>query len=476
METISFVKVNTFILNKFQENTIDDFYLGKHPFFYTNEIYLLSINSKSVITCLKDAFSSSEIEFQDKNWLLANWKEILDSEKNFRNKITNTENRIEEIKLEIEKLHTKENEIEIKIQNIKLEIANANGLIEDLPAKEKDNELKIIELQDEIKQLDALKEKQPYKDQIKNIIFQIERIPEEFKQQKVEYENALHTSNLLLLECENEKKKLKLIIRNFNNEIKGEKNNLKELNSNTISFDIELEKIAMNQISSICYHEIVYGDKSCYVGIDRNKYAESLFNTIYSNYDLISNSAWKESLLEIFTMELPVPNVFYCPGYYYLNKVKIANIYDELKISNEKPLILAYSDQLFPVWISLANALKNNTLLKSNSGVFYLNLNNGIYAKIIARRNKSVNENLIVAFVYNEKSFYKTENIFGGYTSSGFILYRGLYINHLDLAFEITFGADALLLHSFNYSQEIQNISDRAKVSDDEYYAALMDD
>ena len=124
-------------------------------------------------------------------------------------------------------------------------------------------------------------------------------------------------------------------------------------------------------------------------------------------------------------------------------------------------------NSLAPLYFSINKALINNELIKTENGITFLNFGNGIFLKILVRKNiKGISYPHIALIRRNQKLTY-TCDIFGGYTSSGFILHNGLYIILKKWIVELYFDANATLLQGdYNYMHH-QNLSDTKKKDDD---------
>lgn len=140
-----------------------------------------------------------------------------------------------------------------------------------------------------------------------------------------------------------------------------------------------------------------------------------------------------------------------------------------LKISNA--LINEYKydfvknniDDLVPIIFSLKNCFKKENLIKTEAGIYFLNIGNGILAKIYTRENlDNLNDDFKV--LWGDKRSI----IFSGYSNSGYLLDKGAYLITSDLIFEIYFDASPFLISTPINQALAQNISDGNLDADEE--------
>jgi hypothetical protein len=563
-EPISFIEMKSFLIDKFREFSIDEFYFGKHPYFiyhesdepkidvnkvlkvlhekydiiyfHLNDAMMQQLFSESKISyhfqeCRVDAikipdikkelnklnnyyylreqliskinneiFNSEFLKKDDyyfrevstdvenfKNWALDNFEIIRNYEAYKLKELKSFDHTLKKLTNEIDTIATGIEEQNKNLAKLDQKFTEIKNLIDKLPAIESENLKRIEEIEDEINKLTVLKEKEPYKSQIVNLLNEKEAIPIKFN----ENNKKLNDSLIELSKNKDEIEIQKINLINEKTEIENrilENESSKEAFVNRIiQFNIENELSALNSLTRFLFHITLeikeYDKKYSYYKVEGN--LNSLFFEIYDKYELSGGIEWKKGLNNIFKQEINSALIFAVYQSFDFFKPKFAQIRHELKHKSgnslcrrnyENKIETAEIDVFFPVFCSLKNALKNTFVLKNHNNVFYLNLNNGIYAKIIAWQNKIMSDDLTLALTYTKDGFQKNCEIFSGYTKSGFILNQGVYLNYKEWSFEISFEADALLIQNFNSFQQIQSIPDGAKSDYEEEQRRYDDD
>jgi len=136
-------------------------------------------------------------------------------------------------------------------------------------------------------------------------------------------------------------------------------------------------------------------------------------------------------------------------------------------------------DDIAAIFMAIRSSFSRKNIVRQKNGIFYLNLQNGIFAKFIIRENKdNLEEDILLIGEKTELdrdwqkwdyNTHRTKMIFSGHSSSGFLMNIGLYAITKEIIFEIYFEASAFLLNSNQYIS-VQTISDSRK-KDNEYYS-----
>jgi hypothetical protein len=548
-EPISFIEMKSFLIDKFREFSIDEFYFGKHPYFIYHESDEPKIDVNKVLKVLhekydiiyfhlndammQELFSESKISYHFREnredaikiaeitkelnelnnnyyvweqfiskinneifnsvflknhdyyfredsadlknfriWALDNFEIIRNYEAYKLKELKSFDNTQKKLSDEIDLIATSIEEHNQNLENLDQEFTEIKNLIDNLPAIESENLKRIDEIEDEINKLTVLKEKKPYKSQIVNLLNEKEAIPFKFNENKKRLDDSLIELNKKKYEIEIQKINLSNKKTENENKIIENESSKETFVNKIILFNIENELSALNSLTRFLLHEIVVFSYEKYRFVEAKENLNVLFFEIYNKYELFGTLEWKKGLNNIFKQEINSALIFAVYQSFDFFKPKFAQIRHELKHKSGNSLCRRYQentietaeiDVLFPVFCSLKNALKSTFVLKNHNNVFYLNLNNGIYAKIIAWQSKIMSDDLTLALTYTKDGFQKNCEIFSGYTKSGFILNQGVYMNYKEWSFEISFEADALLIQNFNSFQQIQSIPDGAK-------------
>ncbi|MEI8204809.1 MAG: hypothetical protein WCH34_17450 [Bacteroidota bacterium] len=491
MNPTSFVEIKTYLINKFSEHSIDDFYIKRHPYFIFDKISQPRINSDKFIADIKERFQFSWI-FVDRKFLVSLFPDLKDrqpdessNEKDdllsLRNQYYTTEAFSENIRKILNKNNSRD--VQSKIYQYSSESNR------DIKTALINNHAGIYVYNKEVARLTALYNHNvaDIESRIKakleeNEILTIEEnlINQKLREAKLDVydyfnfrkENPEELSGIELENYHLKKQKYEVFMKIMNN--KSERSSLKrnltkeiQIRDNykysTKSFDLEQENKAFQFITTILFQEIITNanPKSSHykpqieeiLPFDERNY--ELFWKTYNKYDYVSHTDWKEDLINIFNCDITRPYIFHIFFEKEEKKPKLAQILYEVQISDTEK-IQANIDDVFPILFSIKTALENNPIIKSTDKVFYLSLNNVIYVKLQLRKNKTPNDEFVIAFNY-KGGITKYTEILSGYTPSGYMLNNGLYINYLDWAIEIEFDANALLMKDFKRSQPIQN-------------------
>jgi hypothetical protein len=134
------------------------------------------------------------------------------------------------------------------------------------------------------------------------------------------------------------------------------------------------------------------------------------------------------------------------------------------KSKNDYSIDLDYDiDNIVPIVFSLKKCFNRKNIITTENGILYLDMGNGIIAKIYIREN-----------VDNLKPDIKTlggfikPTIFSGYSHSGYYLNKGIYIITNDLIFEVNFSASPFLIQSSTNQPFAENISNDKLIADEE--------
>lgn len=391
-----------------------------------------------------------------KNWLENNYENI----KNFE---TIKKNKIEDFKLSIENVNEDK-----KLTNKKLDDSNKSLSI---------LQSKLNEIQTQISLTDNLKKLNNEK--IKNNLLEIDKLEntEEFKNKepyikrivelKAENYNlpVLFEKDLFKLQTELKKIKtevdeLKNQIANLKKEVVIYNQKLNDINSKKNSFienDIKFDKVKETNILKELY--FIFAN-------DKNKFFENkeIDHTYFINTSEIFKEAFKEvDKIQIEKITKSLSSVFYnqLPSKTKNSYVKFrpynTELTDNVNGNNDVPVII----------FALRNSFKEVNILKTTQGILYLNLGNGIFAKMLIRNNKENIENDIALYSSN-LNIQNIKYIYGGYSKSGFLLNDGIYIITKELIFEIYFEASAFLTSQSNNFQQMQDIFDSKKINDEE--------
>jgi len=432
-----------------------------HKYYTANELINEIIKNENIKLSENEILELTKNKISNfKIWILNNLENIKNYENLKSKKVFENEKSIENL---INELNDKENEISIIVKNLSdlnITIENIQKYINNFAETESQNIKKIDEIDDVINKLSPHRDKEPYIKQIKELEKEKINIPLEFNSYKTQIlqkdedcKKQLENLNKLKyeLECSKFEIENKIEIKKVENE--------KLINEiNPFDYDIELK--AINSF---------FNYKDNYHNNYQNEFSNNLFFEVYQKYELINNFEWKSELIKCLNEKIPNPITFRIFEEKDFEKPKIAQISNDFlteRISGRNKdivnLLNRTIEDLYPIWNSLKVALITNEISIDINNCFFVSLNNGIYAKIIVRKGKITKKNT-VAFKYRNNSFTKDCEIFSGYTNSGFILPNGIYLNYRDLYFEIDFFANSLLLNNFNYNQQIQSISDKAK-------------
>lgn len=297
-----------------------------------------------------------------------------------------------------------------------------------------------------------------------------ERVQKELKSKNKQIKDNI-TNQEQLVELNEEIRLLKEKEKRLRDDIKGVSKSLKEnpsleqINQFENQHDAFINKIheewsylkLISQALSPYNERETYNDyfPSILKNADREKY-----------FDKIDFNIAKNSLVSFLTNPIPKPKIFniYKGKRYNYKWAEIIEIDEQKDFDSNKQNDIdrevIYTDILAPLFFSLQQSIGQNNHLTSQDGCIYLNIGNGIFAKIIIRENSNKNYPLIALMKYGNNITY-TRAIFKGYTSSGFILYYGIYLITKEYVFEIFFDADATMLCNSNI-QQAQSISDSA--------------
>ena len=152
------------------------------------------------------------------------------------------------------------------------------------------------------------------------------------------------------------------------------------------------------------------------------------------NYvEIIDFKIISQELLTFLDAPIPTPKVFniiYSAGEDFPKDA----IVTDSNVETEFPF-----DDIAPIYFSLKKALHMSKFSIPESGKIFLNYGNGIYAKVLTRKNNNKIEPAFCLIQEND-SFYRNNE-----TSPGIKINNGLYIVTDKLIFEIYFNTHAFL-------------------------------
>ena len=189
----------------------------------------------------------------------------------------------------------------------------------------------------------------------------------------------------------------------------------------------------------------------------------------------------KKSLLGVLSTPIPSKTknsyIKFFRRLYYVTDFLTLNQYDS-------------PDDIAAIFLAILSSYNDKNIIRTDSGIIYINFGNGIFAKLLIRKNVDhiVEDILLIGKSTLKKSnytnrpwdydnsIYNNKYIFSGYTDSGFITNVGLYLITKELVFEIYFEASSLLIDN-KHIPLFQTISDSKKKADIDYQRDMeMDD
>jgi hypothetical protein len=450
MPIISLIQLKQYIISGLQKYSIDELYNNKHTMFeYKNSE--IRLNQNTILTDIKNNFDSENIlpnEFTTNNFIdwiernsnrINNFEPLIQEEIELYSKnIIEYDNKISQINDQILQNKQVENDFEQILSKI---ISN----ISENRFEEKEFAVKINENKLEIEKIKNLEENEKNKSKI-NELLEINnnltvKSREKFDSLYIEFGKVHAERNKIL----RENKKLRAEIKDLKIRKANKEKEKVLFIKKDIKFDKEKEAIAKNTILEFLFGK--HQEGYIFDPIDFNK--TEIFKTVFNNkFEIVDVKTIRQSLLTVFSEKIPDPNILLIySGENYNSKKAIV-----LKVTSTSN---SNSDNLAAIFFSMKNALTKYEIIQVENGISYLNVNNGIFVKILTRKNSRNIKNPAISLIArktdNSSTSYSltyNKNIFGGNSESGFILNNGLYITLKDYIFELYFDANSMLLNN----------------------------
>jgi chromosome segregation ATPase len=429
------------------ENSYDDF----DEFIHTVIKKIKRDLDEDTIQDLRESFNDKISNFQ--KWIEKNDKVISNYDWQKDLKKDNLSEKIKKIETSTTEKEKALSKAKTELQNIISKIENIESNIDDSPKKKVEYE-KLIET-NRIKIEKEIKQKSPNQALINELFDENKELPIKAEKDLKKLQKELKKQHKKQAEKENEKISLENDLQNNNKELKKLIAELNTLEKDKTTFDVEKEKEAKD-----CILEFLFGEVNSRNNKTKN-HLSKIFLEAYLN-EKIDSKLSIDTLKSFFKQEIINPIEYLVYEELKNDEVRFARI-------NNNPLS---EDLIAPLYFAFNRALKTGNFRFTSNGKIYVDFKNGIFAKIIVRkRHKDIpNKDLIALFKIKEErdfTLYKSSKIFSGYTDSGFYLFNGVYIVHNDLVFEIFFDADAILLSSPYYQQQIISNASGAKCDDE---------
>jgi hypothetical protein len=164
---------------------------------------------------------------------------------------------------------------------------------------------------------------------------------------------------------------------------------------------------------------------------DTELYAEAKYHALY--VEKLDFNSVTEELLSVLNGTIPSPKIF------KIFETAGEELPKEAFVTEISKDIEFPFDDIGPIIFSLRKALQRSDKLISESGLIFLNFGNGIYAKILARNNKT-KVKPVFCLIQENDTFYREK-----VTSSGLKINKGLYIVSDNFIFEIYFNVHSFL-------------------------------
>jgi len=397
-----------------------------------------------------------------KNYKIDQQKEI----ESFGVELNNNQSVKQETNKSLELEYSKRKSLITEIESIQEEIDSDDRR----KANYEDQIRRNIQEIEKIKLTTEFQGKKAYEDRIKELEKENAHLPKSYEEYNIKLNQKFLEKKDFLFQCANRISVLEKELALLDEKYFQLQSKIDSLSTDKTDFNIDLETELYNSVYDLLIKNT-----------DNKSFADLLFDSkifeesfmLSQNIDLVQV---KKSILKV--VNSPIPS-------------QTKNNYTQFfrKVGNQSYLALfpfKNSDAIAAIYFALSlgiNHRNHSNILKSESGIIYINLGNGVVARSIIRENTdNINEDIVLLAnrVRNNNIYhpwtdyiYNHKYIFCGYTESGYILNVGVYIVTKELIFEIYFQASALLINN-NQIPMLQINSDSEKIADIDYQDNLL--
>ncbi|MHC1773840.1 MAG: hypothetical protein AB9834_00365 [Lentimicrobium sp.] len=387
-----------------------------------------------------------------KFWINYNLNVFENYESNKQKVLEISEQKNENSQKRIEELVNLSQELKIKEQNIIEEIDQIEKEVNNSEIRKADYDNRISENNKEIETIestDGLKNKEPYLKRIQELKKINSEILKEYQIEENKIASKLISKENQLSEVESEKQECKQELDNEKKNLENINQELKLIKDDKTTVDLEKEKTYLEAIKTVFPFLQTYEEQAKL----KNKTIRDTFifyKALKPNIS-VKFDRMNKSINELLNGKIPSKTL---NSYLGTFKYQIS------------PLVFSNNDELVGIIFALKKCFKKENIICTDNDIYFLNVGNGIVCKFHIRENKEKLPSDIALLGSADSPSYNYTNLFSGYSNSGYLLNKGLYLITSDLIFEMYFDASPFLVSNSDIQAIVQNICD-SKISAD---------
>ncbi len=365
--------------------------------------------------------------YSNKNYILWLKNKNKSNLKDLEKQINKVQQNIEVLQKKQHQIHKEYEIINSHLEGIKIELKIADKTINENNA--------------EIKTIKRWQDKEPYKSRIKALINENNQLVNKINKKK---EKQLKEKESLSIKSNKTQNLIKEKLQELK-KLKNQKEELLIILTSASKNQTEIEKKAKHDVTELLFKN--------------NLTQTNIFLKAFNNYfEKINFGIIKELLLSFLGSSIQQSKrLIIMEG--TENNPKLAVVSQTTNVND--------CDYIAPLYFSIKAAIKKNEFIETHNGIIYLNMGNGVFIKLFARNsNAGLNSSQILLMERNQ-AISTTRHIFSGYTRTGYLLPKGLYLYLKGYVIELYFHADSTLLGVISNYMYHQNLEDFIKIEEE---------